>query len=270
MIASLVVLSVSFLEDGPFEHVRDMETRSVKRTSAADEIFHILHQQILSGELNKGDRLPSQDKLAKQLGVSRNTVREAVYKLTVMGLLKAMQGVGTVVCSTTSTPYMASLTEHLLLQPATVREFLEARIFVERATVRLAAVRADTRDLEHMGDIIAGQRAAFERGDIESFSSLDADFHLALARASRNRVLERFLEVIRDLLNRFILEVSGLPQAVEKAIDFHEKILAHIASHDEDAAETMVRRHMADVVRNIENHVQVDLQINRLLQTGRS
>ena len=242
-----------------------MNRRSVKRTSAADEIFHILHERILSGELKEGDRLPSQDKLGKQLGVSRNTVREAIYKLTVMGLLKAMQGVGTVVCSTTSTPYMASLTEHLLLQPATVREFLEARIYVERATVRLAAARTDTAELEQMKEMLAAQRKAFENSDLQEFSRLDADFHLALAHASRNRVLERFLEVIRDMLNRFILEVSNLPEAVEKAISFHEAILVQISAHDEDAAEDMIRRHMADVVKNIENHVQVDLQIKRLL-----
>jgi GntR family transcriptional regulator, transcriptional repressor for pyruvate dehydrogenase complex len=250
--------------------IENMKSSSVRRTSAADEIFHILHEQILSGKLKAGDRLPSQEKLARQLGVSRNTLREAVYKLTVMGLLKAMQGVGTIVCSTTTSPYMASLTEHLLLQPSTVREFLEARIFVERGTVRLAAERATAEDIKQMRQIIANQRDAHKDGSIDRFSTLDAEFHVALARASRNSVLERFLEVIRDLLDRFISEVSRLPQAMEKAIRFHEKIIDRIHSNNADGAEDMISLHLLDVVKNIEGNVPVDLQINRLFKTAQS
>jgi GntR family transcriptional repressor for pyruvate dehydrogenase complex len=247
--------------------VGHMMAPPLQRTSAADEIFHILHEQILSGKLRAGDRLPSQEKLAKQLGVSRNTLREAVYKLTVMGLLKAMQGVGTVVCSTTTSPYMASLTEHLLLQPSTVREFLEARIFVERGTVRLAAERANAKDMKGMWQIVADQKEAHRNGKIDRFSVLDAEFHVALARASRNTVLERFLEVIRDLLGRFILEVSRLPEAVEKAIHFHEEIISLIQSKDAEGAEDMIARHLLDVVKNIEGHVPVDLRVKRLFKT---
>lgn len=245
-----------------------MNSAAVRRTSAADEIFHILHEQILSGKLKAGDKLPSQEKLAGQLGVSRNTLREAIYKLTVMGLLKAMQGVGTVVCSTTTSPYMASLTEHLLLQPSTVREFLEARIFVERATVRLAAERATVADVEQMRRIVAKQREAHRDGKIDRFSTLDAEFHVALARASGNSVLQRFLEVIRDLLGRFISEVSRLPEAVEKAIQFHEKIIGLIHLKDRDGAEDMISQHLSDVVRNIEGNIPVDLQVDRLFKTA--
>ena len=250
--------------------IENMKAPSVRRTSAADEIFQILHEQILSGKLKAGDRLPSQEKLARQLGVSRNTLREAVYKLTVMGLLKAMQGVGTVVCSTTTSPYMASLTEHLLLQPSTVREFLEARIFVERGTVRLAAERATADDIKQMKQIIANQREAHRDRNIDRFSKLDAEFHIALARTSRNSVLERFLEVIRDLLDRFISEVSRLPEAVEKAIRFHEKIIDRIHSKDADGAENMISLHILDVVKNIEGNVPVDLQVNRLFKAAQS
>ena len=244
--------------------LKNTSSAPVKRTSAADEVFNILHEQILSGKLKAGDRLPSQEKLAQQLGVSRNTVREAIYKLTVMGLLKAMQGVGTVVCLTTSTRYMASLTEHLLLQPSTVREFLEARIFVERATVRLAAARGSADDLDRMRGIVKKQLKSYRDGKIDMFSRLDAEFHITLAQASRNSVLERFLEVIRDLLSKFISEVSRLPDAVKKAIDFHEKIIDRIHLHDEDGAEEMMSQHLLDVVKNIETNMKIDLNVNRL------
>ena len=74
-----------------------MENDRIKRISVSEEIFNILHKKIISGEYSPGDKLPSQDKLAEQYHVSRNTIREAINKLTVMGLLSSKQGVGTVV-----------------------------------------------------------------------------------------------------------------------------------------------------------------------------
>ena len=77
--------------------------------SMADEVFKILHDRIVSGELKPGEKLPSQDELAKQFGVSRNTIREAIYKLTVIGLLSTKQGVGTIVEVSNASGYVASI-----------------------------------------------------------------------------------------------------------------------------------------------------------------
>ena len=95
----------------------------IKRMSVAEEVLRILHEWIISGKVNPGDKLPSQDKLAEQFDVSR--IREAIYKLTVMGLLTTKQGAGTVVNVSSPTSYMTSLSDHLLLHPATVREFMK-------------------------------------------------------------------------------------------------------------------------------------------------
>jgi len=103
---------------------------AIHRMSTSDEVFRVLHDRIVSGDLKPGDRLPPQNLLAEQLSVSRNTVREAIHKLTVMGLLAAKPGVGTVVQVSSPARYVGSLSTHLLLDSATVREFLEARLFM--------------------------------------------------------------------------------------------------------------------------------------------
>ena len=94
-----------------------MEVSAIKRTSAADEALKTLHDMIVSGRLKHGDRLPSQDRLAEQFGVSRNTIREAIYKLTVLGLLTPRQGVGTIVNISSPSGYIASLSDHLIFSP---------------------------------------------------------------------------------------------------------------------------------------------------------
>ena len=237
---------------------------SIKRVSAADEVFRILHEWILSGRLKPGDKLQSQDELAKQFNVSRNTLREAIYKLTVMGLLTAKQGIGTVVNITTASSYITSLSDHLLLKPATVRDFIEARVIVEQATVRLASTRANSDDIEGLNDIIKQQIAAFNKGDVENFVDLDSKFHMELARISSNNVLLKFLETTRELLHKFIAEVSHLPGAIESAINYHRKIVEFLSIKDNKKAVEKMRDHLYDVTKRIERNMEVDLNTKSL------
>ncbi len=241
-----------------------MELGAIRKRSAADEVFSSLHDRIVTGELRPGDRLPPQDELARQLNVSRNTLREAIHKLTVMGFLTAKPGVGTVVQVSNPASYLGSLGDHLLMDPTTVREFVEARLFVEKATIRLAVLRATPAMIAEMEAIVDGQERAFRAGDTPGFSLLDASFHMLLAQSSDNHVLVKFLETLWDLLQQFILEVSGLPSAVENAIAYHRRILAHLAARDLLAAEAALVAHLLDVVRNIESSLGLDLQVSTL------
>ena len=238
----------------------------IKRTSAAEEAFKILHEWIISGKLKPGDKLPSQDKLAKQFDVSRNTIREAIYKLTVMGLLITKQGAGTIVNISSPTSYMASLSDHLLLHPTTVREFIEARVIVEQATVRLAVLRARPEDLEMLSGIIDQQKEAFNNNDPETFIQLDGKFHVALARMSGNSVLLKFLETVRELLHNFIAGVSRLPGGIESAINCHREILETMRSRDSKKAEEKILQHLYDVTKRIEKNIKVDLGLKILFE----
>lgn len=229
-----------------------MEIAGIKRISAADEAFKTLHDMIMSGELQNGDKLPSQDKLALQFAVSRNTIREAINKLTVMGLLTARQGIGTVVNISSPSNYMTSLADHILLHPATVKEFLEARFIIERAAVHLVVLRATPEDIDELKAIVQKQKEALRKGRIEDFVMYDVAFHIALSRASGNQVLWKFLETVTELLNRFIREVSLLPGAMQNAFTFHSEIIALIRSRDADGAERKLTQHLMDVAKNIE------------------
>lgn len=246
-----------------------MGFQGIKRTSAADEVFKTLHDWIVTGRLQPGERLPSQDELAKQFAVSRNTLREATYKLRVMGLITTKQGEGTFVNITSAANYVSSLSDHLLLNRSTVREFLEARVVVEKATVQLAAIRATDEDLALMNQLLDGQVEAFRNADVETFSKLDSEFHMRLALSCRNGVLLTFLETIWELLNKFIDEVSQLPGSIENAVGFHEKIFRCISRRDESAAVAEMMRHLFDVVHTIETHMDVEIDAKSLFEPFR-
>lgn len=243
-----------------------MELEAIRKRSAADVVFSSLHDRIVAGELKPGDRLPPQDELARQLNVSRNTLREAIHKLTVMGFLTAKPGVGTVVQVSNPASYLGSLGDHLLMDPTTVREFVEARLFVEKATVRLAVLRATPEVIAELETIVDGQVRAYEAGDTAGFSLLDASFHMLLAKSSDNHVLVKFLETLWDLLHQFILEVASLPSAVENALEYHHHILTCLAKRDPQGAEAALVSHLHNVVCNIESSLNLDLEMDQLFE----
>lgn len=243
-----------------------MEIPEIKRISAADEVFKTLHGWIMSEKLKDGDKLPSQDDLAKQFGVSRNTLREAIYKLTVMGLLTPKQGVGTVVNIANPSSYLSALSDHLLLNPGSLREFLEARVFVERTIVSLAAVRVREKDLSAMENLLGLQVEAFQSDQVEAFIRYDSEFHMTLAKASDNYVLVKFLQSIQELLQKFISEVSCLPGAVDSAIRFHREILDGLIRRDRAKVEEKINAHLHDVARRIERCMNLDLGIDVIFE----
>ena len=224
-----------------------------------DEVFKNLHDQIVSGDLKEGDKLPPQDKLAEQFSVSRHTLREAVNKLTTMGFLTVKPGVGSVISNNSPAGYISALSDHLLMNSNTVADFLEARLFVERATVRLAVIRSTPADLKILKQLIVQQEKTLAKKQISAFSKLDAAFHLDLARISCNEVLSKILMTLWDLLNKFIYEVSLLPQAPEKALSFHRRICQAIGDKDIHTAEQHMVDHLFDVLRNIELNTKTDL-----------
>lgn len=242
------------------------EFAQIRQSTIAEQVFEMLHESIMSGKLKPGDKLLSQDKLAEQFGVSRNTLREAIYRLTVMGLLTTKQGVGTIVKISGPSNYMTSLSDHLLLHPTTVKEFIEARLVVEQATVRLAVVRMTQENVVKLKDLISQQTDAFKRGDIDTFVELDSEFHRELARASRNAVLLKFLETVRELLQNFIAEVSGLPGAIQSALKYHSKIVEYMEMQDREKAENEMREHLYDVTRRIEKNMKIDLESKYLFE----
>ena len=147
-----------------------MHVKPIKKVSTASKVFETLYEMIISGQFKRGQKLPAQEELARQFGVSRNTLREAMNKLYAMGLLSSHQGIGTVVESPNPEGYLSALSGQFLLDTLSVREFVEARICIERTAVRLAVARAGQHDIERLLEILDSQKQAFENNDAEEFT----------------------------------------------------------------------------------------------------
>ena len=222
--------------------------RLFERTSVIDGIVAEIRAKIVAGELKDGDALPSQDEMARALGVSRASLREALHRLVLMGLVEMRHGSGTFVRTARPQDLMNSLSSLLILDRSSAAELLEARFHVESALAALAAMNATEEDLERIRRMIEHMEAQQGNLDIDDFVPLDSQLHLAFAQASHNPVLVKVLEILWDVLPRRIRHITATEQ-IPDYLAFHRAIYEAIASRDPAAARREIERHVEYLIR---------------------
>lgn len=211
-----------------------------------DEAIEKIKAMIVTGELGPGDRLPKENDLAERLGLSRNSLREAVKALSLIRVLDVRQGDGT---------YVTSLEPNLLLDAMsfvvdfhrddTVLEFLEVRRILEPAATAMAAsVMTDDQiiDLRKVLDQLA------DAPTIEALVANDLEFHRRIAVGSGNTVLCSLLDGLSGPTTRARIW-RGLTQegAVDKTREQHTAICDAIEARQPEVARSWATVHIAGV-----------------------
>jgi DNA-binding GntR family transcriptional regulator len=200
-------------------------------SSLVDRVAERLEWSITNGELSPGTRL-SEQALAKQFGVSRGPLREALRRLEGRKLIERKPNIG---------PRVATLTENKLREIFSVREALEG------LACRLAAEQMSDQELAELQSLVEEHG---QHGDVQAGSSYyqepeARDLHYRIVRASRNEWLFELLcgDVYR-LLRVYRYQSSARPGRARHAYDEHRAIVAALAARDADAAERLMRRHI--------------------------
>jgi GntR family transcriptional repressor for pyruvate dehydrogenase complex len=192
-----------------------------------------------------GDMLPPERELAATFGVSRSSIRDAIRRLELVGMVEPRQGTGTVVRELSVDALVSPLTKVLLQKRKLVVELLDVRKMLEPPLAARAATHASTGDIAEMEDILRRQDEKQRRG--EAAIEEDSEFHYTIAMASDNSVVLKILDVLMDLLRETrerSFQVEGRPQ---KSLAGHRRILSAIKRHDAVAAELAMRRHIEEV-----------------------
>lgn len=208
-----------------------------------DSVVEQVRNLILEGRWKPGDKLPPQDKLAEEFGISRTSMREALYKLSSLGLIKIEHGKGTFI-SSRSTASMLETLSLLILNETDELNLLEARTYLEAGTSSLAAERATEEEIEELRELVQEMKIYLDRDQIDSFSDCDLKFHLKIAGIAKNAVLVKLIETIREMLQRQQREVHTIPRAVKSAYIYHEKIMQAVAVRNPTEAQRLMEEHL--------------------------
>ncbi|WP_215457529.1 FadR/GntR family transcriptional regulator [Streptomyces sp. ATCC 21386] len=211
-----------------------------------DDAIDKIKTMIVEGELAPGSRLPKEEILAGQLGLSRNSLREAVRALTAMRILVTRQGDGT---------YVSSLEPHLLLeslsfaadvsQGHTALQLLQVRRLLEPQATGLAAALLKPKDLQELRNILDRSRTVTT---VEEFVAHDTAFHLRIVEAVGNPVLSMLLQVLSTRTQRVrIVRGSRTRHALDNAHHDHEQILDALQARDALLAASAATVHITAV-----------------------
>jgi len=224
----------------------ELEFTRVPRLSLSDHIVEQIADLIARGALKPGDRIPSEKQLCEKFGVGRTSVREALRSLSVMGVLESHMGDGTFVASDASRFLERSFQWGLILNPKMVSDLIETRLMLESHNAQLAAAKAGPDDLARIEESIRQMEAHV--GDPAQYLEHDLQFHLTIAQATQNSILQSLLSTTRGYLQAWIRETLARPEETEKrarlSIAEHKRILRALRDKDADAARQAMSAHI--------------------------
>jgi DNA-binding FadR family transcriptional regulator len=207
---------------------------------------------IRDGGLKVGDSLPNEGALANQFGVSRTVVREANRSLAALGVIEIMNGRPARV-GLPSQDVLNILVGHAVqIQHATVQQVLDVRRTLEARTVVLAALRRTASESDEIVALARAIRRDYENP--ETSMGHDIAFHIAIARAARNPLLELLMGAFEQV-TKLTWPVGWRARSTEEArmtiLKIHEEIAEAIKKQDPERAEKAMARHFEDSVRTL-------------------
>lgn len=220
--------------------------REITIETPVDKIIRQIRELITSGQLNAGDRLPPERKLAERLGVSRTHVRDAIRKLEFYGILRTLPQSGTIVAGMGITALEGLITDVLKIENSDFASLVETRQLLETQSASLAATRRTDEDIEMIRSALLTHKAKVEEG--EQAVEEDLMFHLKIAEASKNSVLKSLMLIITpDIINSFIQLDICKKARIYESVKEHQVIFDHIIGQRPDAAAEAMRLHLLDV-----------------------
>lgn len=222
-----------------------MRVNKIEASSASDGVVRQILANIESGELQPGDRLPTQEQLGELLGVGRSSVREATNALAIMGYLEITQGRGTFIKSRTTNTKGPENAPHLFGKNPDLLNLIEMRELLECHAIDRAAERAGEEELENLRRAAAELEAC--RENVGNFLQADLEFHLAIARAANNPELGEIVRHVHDATNTRVTVAFTTSRInnIGKAIDTGQKICLYIVMGEAGQAKRCLRNHLA-------------------------
>lgn len=230
--------------------IKPIETKK-RYALVIDQISNLIKK----GIFKKGDKLPPERIMAKKLGVSRPSVREAYSALEIAGILESRVGSGTYVQSENINDFLEKKINDIAAKEESPYEIFSLRKIVEPEIVALAAKNSKSENISEIGNILKKMQSQMK--DEQSYTlETDRTFHMAIAKASGNSVLINVLQYILDLTEEELWkkirgQIIKSPEHLKKDIEYHEKVFNCIRNKDIKNARTIMEKHFISILEEI-------------------
>lgn len=220
----------------------------LSKISTADAVVNHLKKQIEDGLLKPGEKLPSERLLQQELSVSRFTLREALARLSALGIINTIHGKGTIVAREVNGATLADAFIPLFANRCVkdVIDFFEARLLIEGEAAVLSARRRSDDDLRRFESILADSRLAIN--DPVHYGELDFLFHMQIAQASGNVFIQSMMGCLNEYTRRYTQVIAHAEVSRNASVVAHEEIYDCICKGDTCQAGVVTRKHLNRMV----------------------
>jgi GntR family transcriptional repressor for pyruvate dehydrogenase complex len=208
-----------------------------------------IEARLLDGSWPAGTRLPAERMLAQSMGVSRNSLREAIHALKARGLLASKPGSGVFVTDRLQTAISSPWRQLVADHPELRWDTLEFRRELEGATAYFAALRASKGDLKKLDGIIKRLVKAYDSGDRREEHQADADFHYAISEASHNKMFlylhSSIVSIMREHITLNLMDMEDPSGEMTRHLrEQHLRVWDAVRKHQPDAARQAIVAHI--------------------------
>jgi GntR family transcriptional repressor for pyruvate dehydrogenase complex len=230
---------VCLLNSAPMGAPPAASLRPLERSRLYEDVGERLAEFVRESDMAPGAQFPTERDLARQLHVSRTSVRQSFVVLQALGFVDVRHGEGVFLRRTRG--FGDSLTK-LLERRRRLPDVLEAREALEVKLAELAAANRGTDDLSAMNAAVARMGAEISAGGVGTEG--DAAFHHAIALAARNEILLHLIEAMAEVIHESRIESLSEPGRPLRSLAAHWRILAAIESRNREGAAEAMRQHL--------------------------
>lgn len=210
----------------------------------SDGVYNQLFSLISSGKLTPGDKIPSERELAAELRISRQSIREALNRAEVMGLIRVRQGEGSFILSSVKGALKPPLALIIEQEAARIFDFLEIRKLVEGWCAEKAALEATGEELQGMQEILEKMKKVASKD--KQWEKLDLELHLSFAKATHNVIAVHIMEALKVNFGPFFKFTKSMPSSekIDVLWQHHYEIFKAIERRDPETAKQKVIEHL--------------------------
>lgn len=223
-----------------------MEIKPVKKYSASEQVYDQMLAMILSGIYKVDTRIPSENSLKEMFQVSRHTIRTVMNRFYALGLIETIPGDGTYLKRPGNSVYTTGFLPAIAFEENDVFEIMEYRIGIEVESTRLCSLRATSQDLKEIETELNNLNLIKE--DKPLFAKKDINFHVAIAKASNNKMIYESMKIIRNVQNAKMSEYI-MKTAINHSEKEHKRVFEAIKSGNPQEAADAMYEHLNAVIK---------------------
>lgn len=215
---------------------------SVKKHNVSEKISNQIRSAIITGKLKPGDKLPSEKELSQQFSVSQGSLREALRSLVALGLLEVRKGArgGAFVTEIDPDKAKEGISNFFAFQGLTLKNLLDVRFVLESHIAETVATVISDEDLRYLGQLLRETEEALRSGTVFNYREKEVEFHLILAKATRNPLLVFLLDFVENILLDAKQILKTDPEFSVKVLQAHNRIYRALLSRNPDEVKNAI------------------------------